>query len=392
MHSNNPPSFSTASAKTEREELLTLIALQHIEHLGPVGTRKLLTAVTSAAALVKQQFDPESLNLINRRARKALAAFLRSPFNSVQWELAERTLTWLEKSGGRAIAQTDDNFPQLLRQLPDCPPFIYILGDKSKINKACISIVGARKPTVGGYNFAEQLGYELGQAGFTIVSGMAIGIDTAAHVGALKSVGGTIAVWATGADIAYPPSNRKLAERICQQGAIITEMPLGTTSRAENFPRRNRIVSGISAGVIVVEAGLPSGSLITANFAAEQNREVFAVPGYINNPLSKGCHQLLKDGATLVESAADVLEALQGIRTIQLPGVADKPCADSKALPSIPKQLQSVLDIIDEAPVPFEALANRLEIAVEELNMALIDLELLGVIRVEAGLYSLRHC
>ena len=224
---------------------------------------------------------------------------------------------------------------------------------------------------------------------------MAVGIDAAAHRGALAVDGQTVAVWATGLDIVYPPSHAALAQQIIQQGCVITEMPVGTPALPSYFPRRNRLVSALGFGVLVVQAGLPSGSLITAHYAAEQNREVFAVPGSVQNPLSRGGHQLIKDGAVLVESEADVLAVInQRLTAYGLPiigsGEQSRVGLDrsNNEIPALCPTLQTVLAAIGFDPSPFEVIEARLSEPVEALSAALVDLELEGLIQVIGGLYT----
>lgn len=363
----------------------TLIALQQMDGLGPVQLNKLVESIEKPSDFLGGNIDPGDIPSLSTKARKALLNFLRAPKTSVHWEFACRTMDWLQSSGSQLIGKTEHCFPTKLQEISDCPPFIYLRGNKNLLLKDSISIVGTRKPTMIGKRFTESLARELSDAGLVVVSGMALGIDTFAHQGAVVGAAGTLAVWATGLDRVYPESNLALAKNLITNGAILSEMPLGTPSAPGLFPRRNRIVSGVSLGTIVVEAALPSGSLITANLAAEQNREVFAVPGSVNNLVSKGCHQLIKDGAVLVESAADVLGTLNGFRSFHVD--IDTRAADASQ-PSLQGHLKRVLDALDIEAVPFEVVMSRCNESVDVLNMALIDLELMGLIVVDAGLYS----
>lgn len=213
----------------------------------------------------------------------------------------------------KRVGIKDTEYPDNLRQIYDPPEFLYIRGDIQSEDRIAIAIVGTRLASYYGLSTAERLAYDLASYGFTIVSGMARGIDSAAHRGALNAKGRTIAVFGSGLDYIYPPENKELADRICECGAVISEFPQGTVPRKGNFPKRNRLISGLSLGVIVVEAGLNSGALITANLALEQGREVFSVPGHANTFNTKGTHQLLREGARLVESADDIIEELEPI-------------------------------------------------------------------------------
>ena len=225
--------------------------------------------------------------------------------------MVERTLAWCEAAGQRIVTLADREYPPQLLEIPDPPGLLYCRGDHSMLPRRALAIVGSRNATPQGLSNAEQFARAFSEAGVTIVSGLALGIDAAAHRGALAGAGGTIAVLGTGADIAYPAKNRALYDAIAARGLIVSEFPLGTPAVAANFPRRNRIISGLARGVLVVEAAMESGSLISARLAGEQGRDLFAIPGSIHSPLSRGCHALIKQGAKLVDSAADVLSELQ---------------------------------------------------------------------------------
>ncbi|MGB2272330.1 MAG: DNA-processing protein DprA, partial [Pseudomonadales bacterium] len=294
-------------------------------------------------------------------------------------------------------------FPPLLKQLHDCPQLIYLAGDINTFKSVSLSIVGARKPSAGARQFTEQLAANLSDAGLLITSGMATGIDAAAHLGAINTGGKTAAVWATGLDIVYPRRHESLAKSILKSGCVISEMPLGTPSKPVYFPRRNRLVSGISLGVVVVQAALPSGSLITANYAAEQNREVFAVPGSIHNPLSAGCHQLIKEGATLIEGADDILAVIRdlqiaqglapaGSKKVDMPATkTSEQIAYAQQIEVLPAEMRAIIDAIGYDPAPYELIEARLEAGVDNLSAALVDLELQGIVTVVGGLYSRQY-
>jgi DNA processing protein len=219
-------------------------------------------------------------------------------------------LAWLAEPGHRLLCCTDADFPPLLDNIPQPPAALFVAGDASLLLHPQVAIVGARSASTAGLAHARAFARELGLAGFTVTSGMADGIDGAAHAGVLDAGLPTVAVTGTGPDRVYPRKHHALARRIASQGALVTEFPPGTAARADHFPRRNRIIAGLALGTLVIEAGLQSGSLITARLAGEQGREVFALPGSIHNPLARGCHRLIRDGARLVESASEVAEAL----------------------------------------------------------------------------------
>jgi DNA processing protein len=220
------------------------------------------------------------------------------------------TLNWLAKANNHIVTLADPDYPKALLEIADPPPLLYAKGNIALLNKLSIAIVGSRNASVQGEKNAEAFAQGLAEHGLCIVSGLALGIDGAAHRGALKAKGDTIAVVGTGLDMVYPAQHRDLAHQIASSGLIISEFPLGTLSKPQNFPRRNRLISGLSLGCLVVEANLKSGSQITARLSAEQGREVFAIPGSIHSPLAKGCHQLIKQGAKLVDSLQDIVEEL----------------------------------------------------------------------------------
>ena len=244
--------------------------------------------------------------------RKPALDFLAQE-RSIQLESIERDLEWLEEDNAKVVTFNDDAYPKLLKEIADPPPLLYIRGSVDTLSMPQLAVVGSRNPDPIGKEIAQDFARRLASAGLTITSGMALGIDTAAHYGALSG-GSTIAVTGTGLDRVYPARNRELAHKIIEQGgAIVSELPIGTEPRAENFPRRNRIISGLSIGTLVVQAAQKSGSLITARLAMEQGREVFAIPGSIHNPLSRGSHRLIREGVKLVETTDDIVEELSGM-------------------------------------------------------------------------------
>jgi DNA processing protein len=227
----------------------------------------------------------------------------------------DRSIEWASQPGQHILTLADDAYPRALLEIADPPSLIYVRGNPAMLKKRCLAMVGSRNATPQGLQTAENFAKTLAGKGLCIVSGLALGIDAAAHRGALSAGGDTIAVIGTGADRIYPARNKELALAIVEHGAVISEFPLGTPSIAANFPRRNRIISGLSRGVLVVEAAPESGSLITARLAGEQGREVFAIPGSIHSPVARGCHKLIKQGAKLVETANDILEELGNFTT-----------------------------------------------------------------------------
>ena len=281
-------------------------------------------------------------------------------------------VAWLEQAGNHLVTLADRDYPQRLLEISDPPPLLYLKGRRELLNRTGLAIVGSRNATPQGALNAEAFAHILSEAGLTIISGLATGIDAAAHSGSLRGVGSTIAVVGTGLDIIYPARNKTLAHAIAENGAIISEFPLGTPSIARNFPRRNRLISGMSAGCLVVEAALRSGSLITARLAAEQGREVFAIPGSIHSPVARGCHALIKQGAKLVESAQDILDELN----LPASGPTRTPVEDNDDL---------LWRAMGYDPVQFDVLAQRSGLTASVLCAMLLERELLGLVATLPG-------
>ena len=287
----------------DQTEAALWICLQQIHGLGGQGICKLLQHFGSPENIFEA-----SHQALNQIVPETIAGAIKQGPNIEDTALA---LKWLEKDNNHLITLADTHYPQALLEIPDPPPVLYAKGDLSCLTMPAIAIVGSRNASVQGEKNAEEFAYALSEQGFCIISGMALGIDGAAHRGALKNKEGkTIAVVGTGLDIVYPAQHRELAHQIVDQGLVISEFPIGTPSRPQNFPRRNRMISGLSLGCLVVEANTKSGSLMTAKLAADQGREVFAIPGSIHSPLSKGCHELIKQGAKLVDCIQDITNEL----------------------------------------------------------------------------------
>ena len=294
---------------------------------------------------------------------------------------------WLRGSGDRSVLTVGDaDYPPRLLQTADPPLLLYVQGQVGKLNEAAVAVVGSRHPTAQGEDNARAFGRALSAQGLLVVSGLALGIDGAAHEGALEGSAGTVAVVGNGLDRIYPPRHRELARRIAEHGALVSEFAPGTPALPEHFPQRNRIIAGLSLGTLVVEAALRSGSLITARLALEAGREVFAIPGSIHAPQSKGCHALIKQGAKLVETALDIVEELRGSR----PAQATLPLAEEPA--TAPAPTDALLDALGHDPVTLDALMARTGASAAELTVRLLDLELAGqVARLPGGLYQRRY-
>jgi DNA processing protein len=276
----------------------------------------------------------------------------------------------------------DERFPPLLHEIFAPPPVLFVKGNLDVFSRHAVGIVGTRHPTPYGIRAAGAISRELAQAGIAVVSGLALGIDTAAHQACLEAGGCTIAVLGCGVDVIYPPSNHALADRITEQGAIVSEFALGTKPLGHHFPRRNRIISGLSAGVLVVEAGEKSGALITANFALQQGREVFALPGPVFSDKSAGTFNLIKSGATPVRSGADILESIQ---TVRLNSVANQRVSFPFAEDLLSTEERSLLGHLGDAPLRVDELAGASGLPVSALLDALLNLELKGAVRQLAG-------
>ena len=295
-------------------------------------------------------------------------------------DMVARAIEWASGPDRWIVTLADKTYPRALLEIPDPPPLLYAHGRVALLQQPAIAVVGSRNATAQGETNAGQFARALSNAGLTIVSGLALGIDAAAHRGGLAGASSTIAVLGTGIDIVYPSRNAQLAADISRQGLLLSEFALGTPAAAQNFPRRNRLISGLGRGCLVVEAALPSGSLITARAAAEQGRDVFAIPGSIHSPLSKGCHELIKTGAKLVECADDVLGELAGFRPS---GYASTTQPNSGASHS------GLLAVMGHDPVDVDSLCARAGLSAEQVAAELLRLELDGrVAALPGGLYQ----
>jgi len=291
------------------------------------------------------------------------------------------TLAWLREPGHSLIAWDDAAYPRALLTITDPPPTLFFHGRSELLNRPALAIVGSRNATAQGRETAEAFAGALSTAGLTIVSGLALGIDAAAHRGGLTGAGSSVAVIGTGIDRVYPAANRDLTHRLAVDGGLLSEFALGTPPLPANFPRRNRLISGLARGVLVIEATLASGSLITARFAGEQNRDVFAIPGSIHSPFSKGGHRLIKEGAKLVETAQDVLEEL---------GMGSSGSLPAPALPTAHDgDTARVLTALGYDPAGIDTLMSRCGLPVDVVSVALVELELAGeVASLPGGLYQ----
>ena len=346
--------------------LASWLALSRIPGLGNEGLRRLLQTFGSPDSVLQA-----SVSSLSMHVKPAVA---RAIAEGVDDSALAPVAAWLDDPLNNILTAADEEYPQTLLNTADPPLLLYVKGRLDLLNAPSLAVVGSRNATTQGLRNAEAFAGSASDTGLCIVSGMAHGIDTAAHLGGLKGIGSSIAVVGTGLDKVYPAANRGLAHQLAQNGTIISEFPLGTPPLAANFPRRNRIISGLSLGCLVVEASLQSGSLITARMALEQGREVFAIPGSIHSPQSKGCHALIKQGAKLVESAQDILEELGYRRAAAIPDTA----------PEHPLFAHLGFD-----PIDAESLAQRSGLTIAELSAILLQLELDGrIATLPGGLYQ----
>ncbi|UOO81801.1 DNA-processing protein DprA [Uruburuella testudinis] len=329
--------------------------------------------------------------------KQALAAWAGDNRQAVA--AAEAAMVWAAQDGCRVMLLCDDDFPVMLTEGMTPPPLLFLRGNADLLHQASVAVVGSRHATPQAMRIAKDFGEAMGGRGIAVVSGMAAGIDTAAHQGALQAGGGTIAVWGTGIDRIYPPGNKPLAYQIAEQGLIVSEFPLGTRPLAGNFPRRNRIIAALAQATLVVEAAPESGSLITARLAAEMGREVMAVPGSIDNPHSKGCHKLIKEGAKLVECLDDIVqECPQLLQKQPMSSYAiykeapagrksfDKPSEQVKqsAAPPVPKDAP-LLEAMGYDPIHPDSLAQQLQLSAADVYARLLELELEGAVAAMPG-------
>ncbi len=354
------------------ETLLPWFTLKSAPGIGNHLFKRLIHRFKSPECVINASYE-DLLQVEGLNHRLASAIKQHKPSDSIKTEI-DRAV----KKGYTLVTMTDPDYPPLLREIPDPPPFLYVCGRLDQ-TKRTISVVGSRNATSYGIVTTKRLSKHLAEKNFTVVSGMARGIDTAAHIGALLGRGKTIAVLGSGLDRIYPAENRKLFEEIAQNGAVISEFPIKTEPEAHNFPTRNRIISGISLGTVIVEATKKSGSLITARLAAEQNREVFAIPGNIHSFKSVGTHNLIKQGAKLVEHAQDILEELP----FEMHDEGQSPVRKKQVLLSTDET--SVFQALEPYPIHIDDLVRKIGIDAGKLSSILLNLELKGVVEQAPG-------
>ena len=357
-------------------DLYYWVALNFLPDIGPVVARRLLSAFGSPEHIF--QVPAAELRKVEGIGESRLKKI--TGFN--EWDRVQREVESAAKHNIHILTLHDPAYPESLKRIHDAPPVLYVKGSLVDTDKYAVAMVGSRSSTDYGMQVAEKMAHTLASSGLTVVSGMARGIDSASHKGALTAGGRTIAVLGSGLDVPYPPSNRGLMRAIESSGAVISEFPLGTPPNKENFPRRNRIISALSFGVVVVEATLDSGSLITVAYALEQDREVFAVPGNITSKSSKGPNDLIKKGAKLVESAEEVIEELRP----QLKGILREDAMTSeKKLPEMTDIEASIYNHISNKPRHIDEITRNMNLTSSKALSVLLHLELKGIIRQTQG-------
>jgi DNA processing protein len=354
------------------DDLAHWLRLVLTEGVGPQTARELLARFGLPGEILAAGFPA-----LQKCVHDKIAHALCTDASETMQAQIDATIAWAALPGNHVLTLADPTYPQALLTIPDPPPLLYAKGRLELLALPAMAIVGSRNATAQGMQNAEQFARTLSLSGICVISGLALGIDAAAHQGACSAEAGngsTIAVTGTGLDLVYPGRHRALAHRIAEQGCLISEYPLGTPAIASNFPRRNRLISGLSVGVLVVEAALQSGSLTTARSALEQGREVFAIPGSIHSPLAKGCHRLIRDGAKLVESAQDIMEELHGHR-LALAARLQKSARTTTA-PSATPAAALILRAAGHDPASVDALAERTGLKISDVQAALLQLEL----------------
>jgi DNA processing protein len=404
---------------TDSRDISAWLRLANASGLLPIALRALLAAFGSPHAVLNQSFEALAAIAGEKSARAVRAPPPSSELGSFD-ECLARTLEWASMPGNTVVTLADSAYPPALLTMPDPPPLLYVKGRLDLLQNRAVAIVGSRSATPQGIDDARRFAHALSDAGLAVVSGLALGIDGAAHRGGLSAPGSTIAVIGTGADLVYPSLHHALAHEIAANGAIVSEWPLGTPPRPANFPQRNRLIAGLVGGVLIVEAAMRSGSLITARLANEMGRDVFAIPGSIHAPLSRGCHRMIKQGAKLVETPEDILEEFgfevspeppsaapprkrektrpARAASIEPPAsefalelqsaVPGKPATASWASASINlanPEAERLLDALGHSPATLEILAERTEMDGATLQGLLLQLELAGRIGALPG-------
>ena len=362
----------------QADTLIDWLTLYHAPGIGPARFHRLLETFGNPADILHAgsgQLQQSGLS------GSTIAALRQADVRAI-----ERDLEWQAQPDNRIMTSQDPDYPALLNEITDPPPLLYLHGNVRVLQEPQLAMVGSRNPTAAGRQTAIEFARHLSAAGLVITSGLALGIDAAGHQGALDAGSPTIAVMGTGLDRVYPASNRDLARQIAGRGVLVSEFPPGTPPRAENFPRRNRVISGLSLGTLVVEAAIRSGSLISARYALEQGREVFAIPGSIHNPLARGCHHLIRQGAKLVETAQDIMDELGALaRALDPCAMTTSPSTDQETTPQLAKDYVQLLESIGFENTSVDMLVKTTHLTPAEVSSMLLQLEMNGYIAANPG-------
>ena len=411
---------------TPSNSALSALALFHLPGVGATRYHKLIEWFGSVEAAVIGDRKLIMAAGVKAESVRLLDEYVLKAFDSDIGRLIKRDLEWAENPGNDLLLIDDQDYPPLLKHIDSPPPVLYIKGDRALVSEPQIAIVGSRSPSIDGKENAYRFAKSIVNVGLVVTSGMALGVDGAAHKGAIDGNGHTVAVVGTGVDVIYPARHRALSAGILERGVIVSELPLGTQPHPSNFPRRNRIISALSLGVLVVEASPKSGSLITAHCALDQGREVYAIPGSIHNPMARGCHQLLRQGAKLVESAEDIFEELSSLlafhQLMRNESTNTKPFSEFSVEDSqvnmtadlfepergssfesglasndlhtdLTETETRLLSLLGYDVVSVDLAVERSELPVEEISILLMSLELKGFVQsVPGGFQKVRDC
>jgi DNA processing protein len=358
------------------QDMVALLILIRTPGISPIRFRELLGLFKTPAGIISAGHEQLLLYGLSQSTVDSI--------HKPDRDLVDADMAWLGKPDNFIISYPDPRYPAILRQIPDPPPALFVSGNIDVLARTQIAIVGSRNPTAGGRRIAGDFAEALAANGIVITSGLALGIDSAAHHGALQADGQTIAVLGNGIDTIYPAINREMAGKITVNGALVSEFPLFTRPLPHNFPRRNRIISGLSAGTLVIEAALKSGSLITARLAMEQGREVFAIPGSIRNPLSRGCHALIRDGAKLTESIEDIFEEISQLHHV-ITHSDEVSASGQGGNETLDEHCKLLLDNIGYDPVTIDLLVEETGISANLAAARLLSLELQNLIESLPG-------
>ena len=362
------------SFSASQREIASWLALHRTPGVGPATFGRLLAQFSS----------PEEV-FANIARAEGISGRTRAALHAPDWERVEEDLVWFSEPNRYVVTLNDAQYPSLLKELPDPPSILFLQGNPDLLAHWQLAIVGSRNPSASGRDTAFEFARYLAANGIVITSGLALGIDAAAHEGALAANGITIAVVGTGLDVVYPARHRALAESIIETGLIVSEFPLGVTPQPGNFPRRNRLISGLSLGTLVVEAAVRSGSLITARMAMEQGREVFAIPGSIHNPLVRGCHRLIREGAKLVETAEDIVEELGALAGVLVEEASISAPQNEVVEEALEGDYALLMAALGFDPIGIDMLVEKSGLTAEAVSSMLLLLELQGQVESLAG-------